>query len=374
MPPSRDHRLSAALFALPLLCLACVETEGEEDSHIFGDGSHSLGTVELTVVADSGDDLETPRDLAFHPDEPSELWVVNRGSDPGDEAVVVIDDAGTDDQEATFYRSGGNQHFLAQPAALAFSENGNFATIHETDERTQGPNGTPGDFMGPTLWTSDRDIFDAGHGGHLDMLHNSPNGMGVAWEDDNTFWVFDGDHDAIARYAFKDDHGPGGADHSDGELLRYVEGEVARESDVPSHMAFDRDSALLYIADTGNGRIAVLDTTTGDEGGTVGPNNDGTRQRAMDDASIETLIDADDVEDMREPSGLELHEGLLYVGDNRTGHLFAFDLDGNLLDWVDLELERGALMGLAFNEDGDLFLVDSEAEQILRLDTVETEE
>jgi DNA-binding beta-propeller fold protein YncE len=365
-------RLLLLPVALSLVGIGC-EPPVDEDAPIFGDGSHTLGSVELTVVADSDDDLDVPRDIAFHPDEPTELWILNRGSLTFDESVVVIDDPGTGDRESTLYQSDGNHHFMAQGSALAFSDNGNFATIHETDERTQGPNGTAGDFMGPTLWTSDRDIFDAGHDGHLDMLHNSPDGMGIAWEDDNIFWVFDGDHASITRYDFNGDHGPGGSDHSDGQLLRYVEGDVKRESDVPSHMEYDAASELLYIADTGNGRIAVLDTTTGEEGDRVGPNNDGTDQFAMDDADMDTLVDADDIDDMREPSGLAIHEGVLYVGDNRTGFLFAFDLDGELLDWVDLEIDRGGLMGLAFNEDGTLFLVDAEAEEIFRLDNVEVE-
>jgi outer membrane protein assembly factor BamB len=288
--------------------------------------------------------------------------------------MVIVDDPGTDDRASSFYQASGNQHFFAQGAALAFSDNGNFASIHETSELTQGPvnqGGSPADFMGPTLWTSDRDIFDAGHLGHLDMLHNTPDGMGIAWEDANIFWVFDGEHGALTRYNFNDDHGPGGVFHGDGELLRYVEGEVKRESDVPSHLEYDEESELLYIADTGNARIAVLDTTTGEEGGRVGPNYDGTDQVAVDDADLRTLVDAEDVDELREPSGLALHDGVLYVGDNRTGHLFAFDLDGNLLDWIDLEIARGGLMGLAFDEDDNLFLVDAEEGQILRLDAVD---
>ena len=35
--------------------------------------------------------------------------------------------------------------------------------------------------MGPTLWDGNLNIYDGGHASHLDMLHNSPNGAGIAW-------------------------------------------------------------------------------------------------------------------------------------------------------------------------------------------------
>ncbi len=366
-------RLTSSLFPLSILLLAAGCTppgdgdgDGNDPDPIFGDGSHSVDSIQVDVIADSGDDLMVPRDLEFHPDRPTELWILNRGDGPLDESMVVLDDPGTDDQEATYYISGGNQHFLAQGSAIAFSENGNFASIHETDIPTQGPpaqGGTPADFMGPTLWTSDRDIFDAGHGGHLDMLHSTVNGMGIAAAGGNAFWVFEGDG-TVAKYDFNDDHGPGGADHSDGEYWRYNDAEVERESGVPSHMEFDADSELLYIADTGNNRICVLDTTEGEEG-RVFNTYDG-RGTEVDGAETNTLVEGEEV-NMREPSGLALHDGMIFVSDNRTGILFAFDMDGGMLDWVDLERER-AITGITFDEDGVLYLADAESEEILRID------
>jgi sugar lactone lactonase YvrE len=331
---------------------------------LFGDGSHSLDSITLTVIARSSDDLDIPRDIAFHPDRPDELWVVNRG----DDSLTVLFDPGTSAFFSQNFASVGNNHFLAQPSSIAFSDNGNFATIHETDDFTQGPGTTPADFMGPTLWSSNMSVVDGGHGGHLDMLHNSPNGMGIAWQEDNTFWVFDGYHSAISRYAFHGDHGPGGADHSDGEMLRYVEGEVGREANVPSHMELDHDSGLLYIADTGNRRIAVLDTATGVVGGSVSPNYDGvSTHREVNGAEIDTLVDFDSG-NMGVPSGLALRDGVLYVSDNSLGIIWALGLNSTLVDWIDLERSEGALMGIAFDESGRLYVVDAEAEEILRID------
>ncbi len=365
-PVAKAGAVALLLLTASAGCAGVPDAPGDETAPIFGDGSHQLGSIGLTVVAESNDGLDIPRDLAFHPERQGELWIVNRGS----ESVTVLTDAGTAQRRAETYHGDESAHFLAQPAALAFSDNGNFATIHETDVRTQGPNGTPPDFMGPTLWTSDLSIFDGSWLGHIDMLHDSPDGMGIAWERDNVFWVFDGANEAIARYDFQGDHGPGGSDHSDGEVWRYVQGEVRRRADVPSHMELDRQTGLLYIADTGNSRIAVLDTASGEVSGPVGPNYDGDVQLGVDGADIETLVEGGDV-NLDRPSGLALHDGVLYASDNGSGVLFAFSLEGDLLDWIDLGRESGGLMGIAFDAEGRLYVVDAVAEEILRVDPPE---
>jgi len=329
---------------------------------LLGDGTHSLESVQLDLIADSSDGLAAPRDLEFHPIRTDEAWIVNQET----EGVTVLLDAGTDDQEVlNFDDNSGGIHFLARPSGLAFAGDGTFATIHDTDEPTQG-GATPDDFMGPTWWTSDLDEFDGGHHGHIDMLHNSPLGMGIAWGGDSIFWVFDGYHSALSRYDFNSDHGLGGADHSDGETARFVEGEVDRRADVPSHMEFDHDTELLYVADTGNNRICVLDTTTGTTGDFLSPNYDGTLQFEVRDASLSTLIDGTE-HNMSKPSGLALHDGKIWVSDARRGWIMAFDMEGNLLDYLDLELEEFSLNGIAFDADGNLYAVDTLAEEILRI-------
>ena len=332
---------------------------------ILGAGTHDPAALLITVVASVDDGLNDPTDAEFHPFVPGELWITNRA----DDSMVIVNDTGLPSRSANKYGGPGTfgaSHFLANPAALAFSlDNGNLATIHEEDQVTQST--TPATFMGPTLWPSDRAIFDGGHAGHYDMLHNSPNGMGIAWDTGNAFWVFDGYYSAITRYDFAMDHGPGGADHSDGIVQRCVEGMIARLPGVPSHMEVDHATGWLYFADTGNGRIARLDTNTGVESGPMGPNYDGTVQVRMEGAVLETFIDAG-VYGNGWPSGLAMRDGIMFVSDNVTATLFAYDMaTREMLDYLPLGWSEGALNGITFDADGNLYAINGNDNQVVKL-------
>ncbi len=352
----------SALFTL----LACTGDTGGDTGDgpaglaVLGQDTHSLDAVAVDVLATEEDGLALPRDLEFHP-ETGDLWVVNQY----DNNVTVLAEPGTESQDTqTIGSYNVGRHFLAQPSALAFGDDGAFATSHEEDEKTQGPTGTDEDFMGPTLWTWELDDFDGGHGGHLDMLHNSPNAVGIAWETDNKYWVYDGWNTAITSYDFNGDHDLGGSDHSDGEIYRYVEGEVGYVSDVGSHLVFDPSTDLLYIADTGNNRIAVLDTSTGEKGGRISPNYDGADQYSYDGATLTTLVDGSE-HGLEQPSGLELADGMLWLSDHATGRIAAFELDGTLVDYLDTGwTER--IMGLAV-QDGQVWVVDTTEQEVVRI-------
>jgi DNA-binding beta-propeller fold protein YncE len=365
---------SACTLALALAAAGCGGEEepalaavdpGPAGLAVLGDYTHSASAVDVQVVMGKRDGLAHPSDVAINPSEPGQLWVTNHR----DDSIVVGFGLGADGvEESEAFSAFGSEHFLAKPMALAFTDSGRFATIHDTDEKTQGEGGTPEDFMGPTLWDDNMDMFDGGHGGHLDMLHNSPLGGGIAWDQRNAFWVFDGYNRSITYYDFKEDHDYAGADHSDGVVRRYVEGEVKRKRKVPSHLELDRETQLLYIADTGNSRIAVLDTTTGKRGDEVGPNYDGTDQVEWKNASLWSLVeDAEISIGMTAPAGLALHDGTLYVSDHDAGRILAFDLQGNLLDWLDLDVGEGALGGIDFDADGALYVTDMAANEVLRI-------
>lgn len=332
---------------------------------LLGGGAHTADSVEVTVVVTADQaGLDRPMDLAFNPRSPAQLWVVNQNTN----GMSLITDVGTEAQAAQFFTSLGSDHFCVAPSALAFSDFGNFGTAQDTDDLTQG-NLTPADFMGPVLWDDNLNIFDAGHGSHLDMLHNSPLGGGMAWDDGNAYWYFDGYHNSITWYDFASDHGYGGADHSDGIVRRYVEGQVSRFEGVPAHLDYDYVNSLLYIADTGNSRIAVLQTDTGTETAPISPNYDGTDQRHMEGAVITTLVDGLSLAEvpLGAPAGLDLHDGILYVTDFDFGRILAFNTSGELLDWLDVGRGGGTLGGLEVGPDGALYVTDVVANEILRI-------
>jgi DNA-binding beta-propeller fold protein YncE len=331
---------------------------------ILGDGTHSLDHVTVTTIGTGADDgLDTPTDLAFHPDVTDELWVVNQK----DESVTLFSATGTADQASRVAKHATGEHFLASPAGIAFGDNGLWASIHDHDEATQG-GATGPDFMGPTLWTGDSEIFEGGDVSHLDMLHNSPKGKGIAWSGPgNLYWVYDGEHKSLTRYDFNDDHGLGGTDHTDGEIVRFVEGELNPHRSLPSHLEMDRDTDLLYVADPGNDRIAVLDTATGERGDLVGPNFDGVDQYEMVQATTSTLVDTAAL-GMGTPVGIALHDGLLWVSAVEPHAIYAFELDGTMVDYLDLDREPS---GIEFNVDGSLYFVSAAEDEVVRIEAHE---
>ena len=342
---------------------ACISGPEEEETtglDILGNGSHSADSVDMEEMLGSSD-LNTPMDLAFHTEEPGELWIVNQG----DSSMTIVSDAGASSWFAKNESHPSGGHFLAKPSGIAFGVNGMMATAQEEDEVTPYTDGAPADFMGPTLWTWDADAFEGGHASHYDMLHNSPNGAGIAWESNNVYWVFDGHNAALTRYDFGGDHGPGGADHSDAIVLRYSEGEVGYVPGVASHLVFDADTDLLYVADAGNGRVAILDTTTGSTGSSYGPNYDGGTQNRISGADLSTFLD--DAEGLEMPSGIALHDDLLFVVDHATSTVWAFDLDGEMVDYLETGIATESLMGIDFDADGQLYLVDAADERVLRI-------
>jgi len=391
----------------------------------LGNGVHTLDAVDIEVIAGEAEGLTDPRDIAFHPIRGEELWAIN-GIDsssvvliePSSERRWVCDptyfgtgdgcdcgcgvldpDCGSSAASACQYKlcenqlldpndptlcatqgfedaanqrwrfvrripnDGSNTHFMAKVSSLAFGADGNFATAHEEDQITQAV--TPADFMGPTLWDGNLNIYDGGHASHLDMLHNSPNGAGIAWETGNVYWVYDGYHQALARYDFAEDHGRGGSDHSDGIVERHADGQMGYLPGVPSHMEWSASQNLLYVSDADTGAIRVLNPSSANPGSTITPNYDGILQRVFVGGGLSTLV-SKGTNGLDTPSGIALYEGRIYVSDYATGRIFAFDQNGTVLDYLDTG-RTTALMGLAIGTDGAIYAVDNAAREVLRI-------
>lgn len=347
--------------------IAAVESDagpgdaGPQGLAILGAGTHDPASLEIVEIANRDDGLSGPRDLGLSPIAADELWVLN-----SDSAMVIVSSAGAADRAAIRRRRAGYQHFMHSPAAMAFGDS-TMATAHETDEITQSS--TPADFMGPSLWPIDPAVFDAGHASHLDMLHNSPNAVGIAWDSGNAYWVFDGYHRSITFYDFRADHGPAGEDHSDGIIHRWVEGQVGHVEGVSSHMELDRATGILYIADTGNTRIATLDTRSGTPAGELSsPNYDGVAMRAIDSPPLATLVEGASA-GLVQPSGLALRNGTLFVSDRATARIHAFDLEGRALDFLDLTtvIAPGSLGAIELDASGRIYVTDLVEHRVVRI-------
>jgi sugar lactone lactonase YvrE len=374
----RDRFLLGAVASLTCVSLACGSsssdpTEPAPVATTTPPAVAELGAPEtraLVVVGTRGDGLDTPRDLAFDPDVEGRLWVVNAGL----AGVVIYDHAGAAEQSAQRRADIFAPHFMSNPTSIAFGDKQTFATCSESRDEWNGASQPIDDFMGPTLWSSYLDVFakenqehgTGKEGSHLDMLHESPWCMGLEHEANNVYYAFDGLHGHVVRYDFRRDHGPGGTDHSDGAVRRFVDAKVTRVPGVPGHLAIDHDTGLVYVADTGGGRVMKLDPTTGTKA-KLAPDMEPLAEYTSVSGATYTEV----ATGLHEPSGIEVHDGKLFVGEHGTGDIVAFDLAGKELARVSTGAKD--LMGIAFSPDGKLHFVDAASGHVVRLDPSKTE-
>jgi hypothetical protein len=347
------------------------------DGHQLGDGTS--GSAQLVKVYES----DTPRqatDLAFHPLRP-ELWVLLRefvdgppctqaeqhGCDELEGSVAIVSNMGGASPTAVWKKDANAWHFMRTPTGIDFGSDGTFATCSEA--RTGNFEDETYDYSGPTLWSSDPAIFTiqppGGNGSHLDMLHETPHCMGIAHERGNVYWAFNGKLGALDRYDFAQPHVPGASDHSDGRLERWVEGSLLRKPGVPSHLAYEPESARVYVADTGHGRVVAVDTKSGAPGVGIDTAEGMASARSITGARLIEIV-APGV--LQAPSGLAIKDKVVFVTDNATSRIHAFDLDGKSLRTVEAPVPAGSLAGIAIGPDDRVYLVDLARAQALRID------
>ena len=383
---------------------------GEVCVPAFG-ATNTVGKLSTGIAAA----FAQPRTLAFHPTS-GNLWVGNNDTD----SITVVKGKFDDDTAGAAAPTVGglahrfdraHYHYMDKMAALAFGAGSSLVTCQESENNYDGRK-TPNRFMGPSLydtiavegthaatggWPKGRHIFIDAEGNkcdphvasdrssiknntttttttcfmtHVDMLHASPNCMGIAHDPEpytpynNVFWVFDGLNSTLIRYDFEQPHGPGSLDHSLANVRRYPEIKLTRVPGVPGHMVVDAATRTLYIADTGGGRIVAVDADSGryvdearnDLGGNFTlwssplPSFEYT---LFGCARHKTLASG-----INKPSGVALHGDTLLVGEHGTGKIIAF----NKTTGVKLgEMTTGAkkLFGLAVEpKTGVVWFVD----------------
>ncbi len=365
MSPRPSH-----LVALLALLAACNKAGGSDStSNAVLDLAPELPANPIfTDIGTQAADLDTPRDLQFHPDRPTELWVVNQDTD----GVVVFVNPGTADQKVRNYQDPAADHFMDEVSSLAFGDEQDVTDATGVSRAFGSCQESKGDgdlFMGPVLWPSERDTFAEGGldgplGSHLDMLHQSPDCMGIAWDHrGNKYWVFDGYNGELKWFDFQTNHGYGNDDHADGVVRFYPEVKLDRVAGVPGHLVLDPDSGLLYIANTGDGEILEVDTRSGDDVGA----GDCIQFEPLEDCREYGGVDSRVlVEGLDEPSGIALTGGHLLVSDHGTGEIIAYDLAGAELERI-TATDGPGVMGLEVGPDGTLWYADGENDTVIHV-------
>ncbi len=328
----------------------------------------------FTIIADNSDRVNGPQDLDFHP-SPSregELWIINKGTENAPTfggSTVTIYDAGETSQTSELRQDGNAWHFMSLPTAIAFGNgtyNGEFNFATSTGVYDANHDG--GDFFtGPSLWSSDMDVYarpSGGNGSHLDMLHGSPYSMGIAHEEGNAYWVFDGYHQEIVRYDFVEDHGPGADYHGDAIIQRYPEVRVTRDPEVPSHMVLDKSTGWLYICETSQSRILRLNINSGNVAQNLPLLNEPLAEHSeIGNVEWEVFYDSD----LEKPCGIDIVENRLFVSDFETGDIICYNVDTKM-ELARITTDATEIMGIKVGPVGKIWYVDYAENEVVRVD------
>ncbi len=326
--------------------------------------SYSSTPPEFVEIGNSSDQLDKPTDLDFHPVLGLyQLWVINERIESSGGSTVTYYDAGKPNQTSERKIDGNAWHFMSLPTALAFGDAGDWAS--STGVLDANHNG--GTFTGPTLWSSDPAIYaqpSGGNGSHLDMLHGSPYSMGIAHEVDNAYWVFDGYNEHIVRYDFKEDHGPGNSYHGDGEVLRFIDVQVEKDGNIPSHLILDKSTGWLYVVDNGNDRVLRMDINSSS---VINPNlpfvNEVLAVHASMDIDWEVIIDTG----LDRPCGIDLIENRLLVSDYATGDIIVYDMENNFAEMYRIETGVPGITGIKIGPEGNIWYANRLENTVVRV-------
>lgn len=325
-------------------------------------------THTITNIAGPADGIAQPRDLDFHPIlSRNELWVVLKSTPNVGGKTAKISNAGMSNQTVLVQKDGNARHFMSTPTGIAFSSNGNFCTAPGVLDA----NFNNGRFTGPSLWSSDPAIYaqpSGGNGSHLDMLHQCPYSMGVAWEKDNAFWIFDGYSGDLMRNDFQSDHGPGNDYHANGRIREYTDFPLAKINlDIPCHLVLDEERKWIYIVDGGNSRIVRMDITTGSQTGTFNPY--GNEPLAEKSIYSGTTWSAYINTGAMQPSGIDIVKDRLIVSDYATGDILIYDCSGasGALKGKIVTGQPG-IQGVKIGPDGKIWYVNYLTNEVKRVD------
>lgn len=324
-----------------------------------------------TEIVTSTAQVNLPRDLDFKP-HTNELWVMNRGSSAGG-SMVIVQNAGLPGQTSEYRKDTHSGHFMIQASAMAFSPNGEWASVNEI-QNTSSASST---FMGPALWSGDLNLFAevfqnnwvSGKplGSHLDMLHQSPFAMGIASDSAKVYYVMDGHFGNICRYDFVQDHGPGYDYHGSGKIWRYTDVPVSRVPNVPSHMVLDRENGWLYFIDGGAKQIKRMNVNSGSITGNLtvpSTSNEPLAGYFNVQGAVVEVVDTWTTQ----PSGIDHIPGRLIVSDHTTGDIRLYDVSGAPALLGTISTGHASIMGVKVGPDGRIWYTHYNGNRVVRID------
>jgi len=324
-------------------------------------------TFTYDVIVNSSNQVNTPRDLDFHPN--GDLWVINTGTENSGGSTVKVSSPGAAGQTSLWKQDGNAWHFMSLPSGIAFNNNGDFA--NSTSVLSANHNGST--FTGPSLWSSDPLIYAQDHGpgtngSHLDMLHESPYSMGIAFEKDNVFWVYDDFSNDIVMYDFAEDHGPGNDDHDDGRVRRFQGmGLSAINHTIVNHLVLDGDQKWLYFVDGGNQRVLRLDITTGTTNGAPswGPQETLAEYKKMIGFTWEEVVTTG----LFQPAGIDIIDDKLVVTDHSNGDIVFYDVNTiPAMEIGRIQTNEPGIMGTVIGPDGKLWYANATLNKVVKID------
>ena len=348
-------------------------TNAATNVQMLGQQPHSLdryleGGFTNVVMAGPADGIVGPVDLDFNksPLHPDDLWVVT--TDDRGYGIAILHNATDPERRVLRLKKDSRaSHFMWRTQAIAMGQNGTFGTM-QSGEPGQGDPFYQ--FMGPTLWSSDTAVFASRYqderrilASHLDMLHQSPMGLGMAHERDNIYWVTDGYYNSVHRYDFRDPHEVGGTDHRDGIIRRYSDARLTKgERGRPAHIALDDDKRWLYVIDPGSNRLFRCDITTGSEGGPLVPPDESMENLARFTEWTGMIQQDLPLPGLQEPVGIAVIGDRLLVGDRSTGLIHVAEITENGISALGtVATEAQELLGITVGPDQQIWYVDRAA-------------
>lgn len=333
--------------------------------------NYLTGTPVYSTIAGSSAQVSSPQDLEFKPNS-NQLWVMNKGGSGA--TTVTINNAGLAGQTTIYRKDSNSDHFWqTNGTAMAFGDNGIFGSSGETV-------GTSCLYSGVSEWQGDMEVYakvfqgtSGMLGSHIYMNHQTPNAMGIAFDNARVYWVFDGSQGNLLKVDFVTDHGPGNGGpptgpqgHPGVKLWRYTDVNVTRVPGTPSHLVVDQANSWLYFT-TGAGKtLKRLKTNTGTSAGslmsTICNGEVISGYTNMTGATVETIETF-----TTQPVGMDYYNNRLVVS-HTNGDITIYNTSGaSPTKLGKVTTGQSGMRGIKIGTDGNIWFVNATANTVVRM-------